>query len=162
MANAHRAAFTLLEICLALLIGLLIIVLAVPSIAGLLAERRLRESFARFDALVTSARQESIMGQRECRLVWDRQSITLHREGTVPAHQNTGAAGSDRMVFQQGENFSLLRPAALQKNAPEEWTFWSNGTCEPVQIAFLGPTGSWLAKYDPLTGHATFLKSEVR
>jgi len=151
----RRDAFTLLEICLALLIGLTLVLLAVPSVGGLLAEQRLKQSFERFDRLVGEAKRRSVNEQRVWRIVWDREEITL---GTA----ERDAAPGERLVRAKDETFRIERPAALQKNAPPEWVFWPNGTCEPALISFAGPAGTWQARYDPLTTRGVFLHSDTR
>jgi type II secretory pathway pseudopilin PulG len=156
---SHRAGFTLLEICLALMIGLMIILLAVPSIAGLLAEQRLKQSFERFDQLVASAKLQSVTEQRTYALVWDRKGISLAPLGPTPANLDEDSA--NHLLFEKDESFELQRPAALLKDAPGVWVFWRNGTCEPAQISFHGKGGSWLVSYNPLTARGTFVKSEV-
>jgi Tfp pilus assembly protein FimT len=156
---SRRAGFTLLEICLALLIGVMLILLAVPSISGLLAEQRLKKSFEQFEQLVAAAKLQSVTEQRTYALAWDRKGITMGPLGPrEPGHDEDAG---NRLVFEKDESFDLLRPAALQKNAPSEWVFWSNGTCEPAQISFRGQAGSWLVNYDPLTARGTFVKSDV-
>ena len=59
------------------MIAALLITLAVPSIAGMLAERRLKQSFERFDAMVTEARRKSITEQRAYALAWMKDGIAL-------------------------------------------------------------------------------------
>ena len=159
MILSRRAGFTLLEICLALAIGVMIILLAVPSISGLLAEQRLKESFERFDQLVAAAKLKSVTEQRTYALAWDRKGIALRALGTHESGSDEGA--ENRLVFEKDESFEFLRPAALLKDAPSEWVFWRNGTCEPAQISFHGKAGSWLVNYDPLTARGTFLNSAV-
>jgi Tfp pilus assembly protein FimT len=157
----HRCqAFTLLEICLALMIGLLLVMLAVPAMAGVLAEQRLKDSFERFDHLVAEAKQRSVKEQRGWRMVWDKQTIAL-----VPMARGDGEgslAPGGRLVPAHDESFQLQRPAALQKGAPVVWDFWPNGTCEPAVISYAGRAGSWEAHYDALTGHGVFSRSETR
>lgn len=153
-----RDAFTLLEICLALMIGLLLVMLAVPAVAGVLAEQRLKDSFERFDHLVAEAKQRSVQEQRGWRMVWDKQAIVL-----VPmARGDGGLAPGGRLMPALDESFQLQRPAALQNGAPVVWDFWPNGTCEPAVISYAGRAGGWEARYDALTGHAVFNRSETR
>lgn len=158
MLRHRHAGFTLLEICLALAIGVMIILLSVPSISGLLAEQRLKKSFERLDTLVSAARVRSASEQRAYALVWDREGITLvGRERAAVGGEDTG----ERLIFEDKESFQLKRTAALMKNPPDEWVFWSNGVCEPVEISYQGTNGNWLVKYDPLTARGTFLQSEI-
>lgn len=159
MPASRRSGFTLLEICLALLIGSLLMLLAIPSIGGMLAEHRLKESFERFDRLVATARRQSVTGQRTCSLAWNKNSIIVRSADPISGLPDEGEVA--RFAFNDGESFQLLRPAALQPNASLEWVFWNNGLCEPVQIAFHGKAGSWLVRYDPLTARGTFLQSEL-
>lgn len=157
MIFSRRAGFTLLEICLALLIGLMLILLAVPSISGLLAEQRLKQSFERFDQMAATAKLRSVTEQRTYALAWDRKGITL-----APLGARDDDRGENRLVFEKDELYRLVRPAALLKDAPDEWIFWRNGICEPAQIVFQGRAGSWLVDYDPLTARGTFVKSNVQ
>ena len=137
----------------------MIIALSVPSIAGLLAEQRLKRSFERFDALASTARVRSVTEQRAQVLVWDKKGISLV---TMEREEKSALAESgERLNFEGKETYQLKRTAALLKNPPSEWVFWRNGTCEPVQIAFQGAAGSWLVNYDPLTARGTFLRSDV-
>ncbi len=156
---SRRSGFTLLEICLALAIGLMIIALAVPSIAGLLAEQRLKKSFERFDQMVGTARVRSVTGQQSHVLVWDKKGISLllNERATEGAEETT----EERLTFAKGESYEIRRPAALAKDAPGEWTFWRNGLCEPAVITYQGSAGSWVVNYDALTGRGTFISSDV-
>jgi type II secretory pathway pseudopilin PulG len=156
---SRRAGFTLLEICLALAIGVMLILLAVPSISGLLAEQRLKQSFERFDQLVAAAKLKSVTEQRTYALAWDRKGIGLRALGANESGNDEDAG--DRLVFEKDESFDLTRPGALLKDAPSVWVFWRNGTCEPARISFHGKAGSWLVSYDPLTARGTFLNSNV-
>jgi Tfp pilus assembly protein FimT len=153
-------AFTLLEICLALMIGLLLVTLAVPAISGVLAEQRLKESFGRFDHLAAEAKRRSVEEQRAWHLVWDKNAIVL-----LPLGQGDGkgqAATVEKLATGRDESFELQRPAVLQTKAPPEWVFWPNGTCEPAVIAYSGHAGTWEARYNALTGHGIFTSSETR
>lgn len=155
----RHAGFTLLEIVLALAIAVMIIVLAVPGIAGLLAEQRLKRSFERFDQMVGKAKLRSVLDQRAQALVWDAEGITLL--ASQEAEPDSAEEPEERLVFEEDESWQIERPAALMTNPPGVWVFWRNGTCEPAIISFKGPAGSWVVRYDPLTAHPTFVSSEV-
>lgn len=141
------------------MIAALLITLAVPSIAGMLAERRLKQSFERFDAMVTEARRKSITEQRAYALAWMKDGIALAPADS--AEFSTPKSGTTNFTFAKDESFRLRRPAALLKDAPAEWMFWPSGLCEPAQIAFQGKAGSWVVRYDPLTTRGTFLESTL-
>ena len=48
--SRNRAAFTLLELMLAIAITIVVMLVAIPSVRGLVAERRLRDTFEKFAA----------------------------------------------------------------------------------------------------------------
>jgi len=155
---ARRAAFTLLEICLTLMIGMILIMLAVPSVAGMLAEQRLRETWDRFEQLVNTARLKSMQEQQPYRLVWDRHQISLH--AALPQEGERGKGSSLNM--DDGESYELVRTASLIISAPDVWTFWPNGTCEPVVVRYHGRGGRWEVRFDALNSHGTFQQSETK
>ena len=155
--SARRAAFTLLEICLTLLIGMVLILLAVPSIAGLFAEQRLHESYTRFEQLTNTARWRSIKEQQPYRLIWDKHRIILEAAG----HATGENAEVDSLALADGESYQLVRVAALVEHAPEEWIFWPDGACEPVVVNYRGRSGRWQVRFDALNPHGTFQQSET-
>ncbi len=154
----RRAGFTLLEICLALVIIVTVILLIVPSVSGLFAEQRLRRSYERFDQLVAATTIRSMREKRSYALVWEKNGIrSVPLEGKLESDEpSQGFAWSD------DEKFELQLPAALAPRSKVQWVFWSNGTCEPAVIAFQGSAGGWAVRYDPLTVHGQFLHSSVQ
>jgi len=152
-----RAAFTLLEICLTLCIGMVLIMLAVPSVAGLLAEQHLHDSYDRFEQFANRGRIRSLKEQKAYHLLWDKGGVTLEPVVHLKGEANT----AERLPLAKGESYQVERVAALAKIAPAEWTFWPNGTCEPVIISYHGPFGSWRVSFDALSTHGDFLQSET-
>ena len=155
--TARRAAFTLLEICLVLMIAVIILLLAVPSISGMLADQRLHESYSRFERFVDDARLQTLRDQKPVILIWDKQGISMCKAERDP---KGAPVVVDRMEVSENEVFDLGRPAALAPKPAAEWTFWPNGTCEPVVVSYKGPAGVWQVSFDALTARGTFLNSE--
>ena len=155
---ARRAAFTLLEICLTLLIGVMIILLAVPSVAGLLADQRLHESYARFEKFAGEARWHSLSEQKPIVLVWDKHVILMCK---TDRDSRGDPVVVDRLAVAENEEFILNRPAALLPKPAAEWTFWPNGTCEPVVVSYKGAAGQWQVSFDALSTRGTFVHSET-
>jgi hypothetical protein len=153
-----RAAFTLLEICLVLCIGMILIMMAVPSVVGLLAEQRLHDSYERLEKLARIARTRSMEERKAYHLVWDKGSILMEPVSYLKGEANTG----QRLAIGKEETFGVERVAALTKNPPAEWTFWPNGTCEPVIISYQGPAGRWRVSYDAMCSKGTFLDSSTQ
>ena len=155
--SASRAAFTLLEICLVLCIGMILIMMAVPSVVGLLAEQRLHQSYEQFERFARIARTRSMEERRAYHLVWDKGSILLESIGHLKDEVETGK----RLAIGKDETYGVERVAALSKNPPAEWTFWPNGTCEPVIISYSGPAGRWRVSYDAMCSRGIFLDSST-
>jgi type II secretory pathway pseudopilin PulG len=144
-------AFTLLEIMLAVIVGVMVLSLAVPSISGLMEEKRVRASFDAFDAIVAEALNRSITDHRAQRIVWDKEKIVLL------GGEDAGKAENPReLPIGEDEDYRVEFPAALVKNPRPEWTIWPTGTCEPVIVHYHGPRGDWRAEYDPLTVRPAF------
>ena len=155
---SRRAGFTLLEICLVIMIVLLLLGLAVPSVNGLLAEQRMKRTFEQFDDFVRKAQSRAVKERRAMVMIWDGEGITVQPD--EPTAEDSAGEG-DYFAFNEG-TIGLERPAALEKKPPVEWLFWRSGTCEPAVLHFEGGAGSWSVQYDPLTVRATFLAQEVK
>lgn len=145
---SRRAGFTLLEICLAVAIGLMLVMLSVPSIRGILQQRRLQRVEGQFDDLVRRAQNRSVNERRTYGLVWTEDALKLVPEDRTddapPGELESLPIGKDQEYF-------IDRTAAMGKNPPPVWTFWRSGSCEPVTVSYRGPEGKWTAVYDPLT-----------
>jgi hypothetical protein len=150
---AAPAAFTLLELCIAIMIGVMIILAAVPSITGLLAEQRAKKLFTQFDDLARKAATKAVEERRAYALVWDDSGVVMRP--LAPADRQE-AGGTDRVDFGKKQAPELFLPAALVKDPPRVWTFWPTATCEPATIICHIENAPWTAKYDPLTEQAVF------
>lgn len=144
-----RSGFTLLEIMLAIAIGVLIISLAVPSVSGLMAEQKARRSFDAFEELVQMARQQAIRTRLPSRLLLEKKQIVLQAENgaTDEAANEPGAV----LPIEDEEEYAFQFPAALEPEPAAVWTFWPTGGCEPVVVSYAGPDAKWTAAYDALT-----------
>jgi type II secretory pathway pseudopilin PulG len=141
-------AFTLIEIAISVFILLLVMMLAVPSLNGVLADRRLHRSYDQFNQLVQQAQQLSVEERRPYLLVWHRGRITLQPESFGKDEKKEPKAIMD---VAGNSVFTLTLPAALAKNPPPEWIFWPSGNCEPAVVRYKGPNGIWTADYSALT-----------
>ncbi len=155
----RRTGFTLLEICLAVAIIVLLVMIAVPSVKGVLDEQRLHRTFDAFDQLVRQAQARSVRERRTFALAWTRDGVDLV---AIEKRESDATAEPLRVGTEKDEGYSLARPAALSKEAPPVWTFWRSGVCEPAVVSYHGPAGSWVVKYDALTAHGTFLREDVK
>ncbi len=151
--------FTLLEIVLAVAILMVLLLLAVPSLDGVLSDRHLRRSLDSFNALVRQAQERSVNEHRAYLIVWGEKGVFLRPEGFAKGEEETTTAN---LELRKGDVFKLSLPAALVKDPPSEWIFWPSGTCEPAVVQFTGKDGTWTANYAGLTARAEITKYVAR
>lgn len=152
-------AFTLIEIALAIFILMLLLMLAVPSLSGVIASRRLKQSLDGFNNLVRQAHERSVTERRPYLIVWGKNSVLLRPEVFAEDEEATPTA-----VFSlsKGTLLRLSLPAALTGNHSAEWIFWPSGNCEPATVQFKGPAGLWTANYSPLTAQPELTQYAAR
>ena len=151
--------FTLIEIALAIFILLLILVLAVPSFSGVIANRRLKQSLDEFNNIVRQAQMLSVTERRPYLIVWGKNNVMVRPEAFA---EDEEAKAKAEFRLSRGGTLKLSLPVALAQKYPAEWIFWPSGTCEPAIVRFQGPAGSWTANYSPLTGRPEITSYVVR
>ncbi len=150
---------------LAVVIAVIIMSIAIPSLRGLRQERNLRESYEKLEALVYKAQANAITQQRSWVLVWEKGQILLQPDNPTAEEKMAGSAeNTDTLTFGEDELYTIQRPASLlgPKETPGEWPFWRSGTCEPVTVAYEGPYGIWTAQFHPLTGRGELIEEKMR
>jgi len=152
-------AFTLIEIALSIFILLLILVLAVPSLSGVIANRRLKQSVDSFNQLVRQAQERSVIERRAYLIVWGKNSVLLRPEVFAEGEEEKPTAA---LGLSKGSWIRISLPAALLGKPPAEWIFWPSGTCEPATVQFRGPAGTWTANYSPLTAQPELTQYAAR
>lgn len=152
-------AFTLIEIALSIFILLLILLLAVPSLSGVIANRRLKQSLDGFNQLVRQAQERSVTERRAYLIAWGKTSVVLRPEVFAKDEEEKATA-----VFRlaKGSWIRISLPAALMGKPPAEWIFWPSGTCEPARVQYGGPAGTWTADYSPLTAQPELTQYAAR
>jgi type II secretory pathway pseudopilin PulG len=147
--------FTLIEIVLAVFILMMVMMLAVPSLNGVLADRRLRGSLDRFNNLVSQAHEHSVAEHRPYLVVVGKKSIEVRPEVLAKDDDPTPIAN---LPLADREAVKLTFPAALIKDPPAEWIFWPSGVCEPATVEFFGRNGFWAATYSALNARPEITK----
>ena len=155
----RRNGFTLIEITIAVVILMVVLLVAVPSLTGVLADRRLRKSLDDMNRLVFQAQEHSMKERRPYLIVWRNKQFALRPEGFLRGEDRKPIA---TLNFQKGESFTLSLPAAIEEEPPSEWIFWPSGNCEPAVVTYRGPSGAWTAKYSALTARPELTKYAVR
>lgn len=126
-------AFTLVEICIAMTIGMLILGVAVLGITGVQEEQKLRESAA----MIESTARDSLL-----KAIAEHRPVQLSLAGGI-----TGAEGSVE-IKRYGER-EYRKP-----DRAEVWEFSPTGVCEPLHLRITSATGTIELGFDPLTGCA--------
>jgi prepilin-type N-terminal cleavage/methylation domain-containing protein len=155
----RRNGFTLIEIVMAIAILVVILLLAVPSLTGVLADRRLRRSLDDVNRLVLQAQEHSISERRSYLIVWRDKQFALRPEGFLKGEDPKPVA---TLRWQRGDSFTLSFPAAIEEEPPSEWIFWPSGNCEPAVVTYRGPNGAWTAKYSALTARPELVNYGAR
>jgi prepilin-type N-terminal cleavage/methylation domain-containing protein len=151
--------FTLIEMALAIFILLLLLMLAVPSFTGVIANRRLKQSLDEFNDLVRQAQTRSVTERRPYLIVWSKNNVAVRPEAFAEDEEVKAKA---EFRLSRGSTLRLSLPVALMEKYPAEWIFWPSGACEPAIVRFQGPAGSWTANYSPLTGRPEISSYAVR
>jgi type II secretory pathway pseudopilin PulG len=141
----------MLELVIAIVIALVLMMLAVPSISGVMADRRLRRSLDAFNAIVREAQERSVTERRAYLIVWGNGNVGLRAEGLA---RGESPEPELKWKLERGEGLKVTFPAALVDEMPPEWIFWPSGNCEPAKVSYRGRDGTWTANYSALTGRA--------
>src|ERR1700730_10256337 len=88
----RTGGFTLLEIMISVCILLLILAMAVPSLNGVVADKRLRRSLNDFNDLVRQAQQRSVAEHRAYLIVWGDRNVVLRPEAFTQDEQPVDVA----------------------------------------------------------------------
>src|SRR5262245_4056589 len=155
----QRGGFTLIEIVLAMAIVVVILMMAVPSMNGLMADRGLRRSLDEMNRLVVQAQERSISEGRSYLIVWKNKKFELRPELFLKGETRGPIA---TLRWQKGDAYTLSFPASIEEEPPSEWIFWPSGNCEPAVVTFKGNYGSWKANYSALTGRAELVSYATR
>ncbi len=150
MQVQRSRGFTLVEIIIAVAILTVVLLMAVPSLSGVIADRKLRASLDQFNNLVRAAQERSVNEHRAYLIVWSDKEVFVQPEAFGRDEEKKPAA---TLALEQGSALTLTLSAALTPKPAGEWIFWPTGTCEPATIKYEGRAGTWTANYSALTGH---------
>ena len=130
----HSAGFTLVEICIALGLCMLLLGIATLSVTGLQDQARLKRTASEIESTARKTLQEAIMSQRTIELALD------------------GGLGGD-----EGGRVQIKRlgdKAFRNAKRGEVWEFSPTGICEPLEVRITSASGVIELGFDPLTACA--------
>jgi type II secretory pathway pseudopilin PulG len=123
-------AFTLIEVCIAMAVGILILTVAVLGISGIQDEHELRDAAA---GIESNARGMLL------------KAVSEHRPMQMPF---TGIGGGNVEIKRYGEK-QYRKPGS-----DEQWEFSPTGICEPIDVRITSERGTIEMSFDPLTACA--------
>ena len=100
---------------------IIILGLAVPSLTGVIADKRLRHSLNEFNDMVRQAQERSVAEHRAYLIVWNDKNVVLRPEAFTRDEEAKDVA---QIAMTRGEALTLSLPSALTKDPPGEWIFW--------------------------------------
>jgi type II secretory pathway pseudopilin PulG len=127
------AAFTILEVCIAMTICLLLVGVATLGISGIRQESELKNQAAEIENTVRGALLDA---------------ISKHHPVQLPLNYGVNAGEGQIEIKRHGE--SKFRTA----KQGEYWEFSPTGVCEPIDIRVTSEKGVIELSFDPLTGCA--------
>ena len=151
----RRNGFTLIEIAISVFILMLLLLLALPSVSGVMANRRLQRSLDALNGMVQTAQEHSVKERRIYVIEWQKRAIVLHPAALVEGDSDAPTA---QLNLEKGYAYVLRLPAALTKGPFGQWTFWPSGSCESANVKFKGPPGAWEVNYSPLTARPEIVR----
>ncbi|MEI6351613.1 MAG: prepilin-type N-terminal cleavage/methylation domain-containing protein [Verrucomicrobiota bacterium] len=143
--------FTLLELCIAIAIVVLLLGVALPSLSGVLNQSKDTSRFASFDQMVQQAHTRSLTERRPYVLVWTQKNVVLRPD---EISEKGAPAAVQQWNIDKDESVVLDLPAALIKRPEAVWTFWPSGVCEPASVFYKSKAAKWKATYNPFTAQA--------
>lgn len=90
---------------------------------------------------------------------WQRESVILRPETSADGDPDAPTA---TLALDKGHAYVLRLPAALEKDPLAQWIFWPSGACEPANVRFKGPDGSWEVNYSPLAARPEIVHYATR
>ena len=119
---------------------MVVLLLAVPSLNGVLAYKRLRRSFEGLTVCVKpkSGAWRSIEPS-DC---LGTEGVALRPENFLRKKEKPTETAA--LPLAHGEVLKLKMSVALTKKPPGEWIFWPSGICETV-VGIKGRDGTWTA-----------------
>ena len=136
---------------MAVFILILVLFLGVPSLNGVLEDRRLRRTLDEMNRFVRMAQERALAERRTYLISWEKDHLSLRPEAVMSDEEPEPVA---TLQLRKGDAYVLQLPAALTDDPPADWAFWPSGTCEPAVVSYKGVDGSWTANYSPLTVRA--------
>jgi type II secretory pathway pseudopilin PulG len=132
LRHGSAKAFTILEVCIAMTIGLLLIGVATLAISSVQAEARLKDAAAEIEGTVREALLDAIA---------THTSVQLELGGTF------GGSGQVEIIRHGETKYRKAKDG-------EYWEFSPTGVCEPIQLRITSEEGIIELGFDPLTACA--------
>jgi len=154
--RSPRAAFTLLEILLALALLALLISATVSLSSGLVGDTAVTAEDMFWKGL-TEARKEALTSQQEVRLSFDAKTkafVVATDAGvaqTLPVTTAVDKLTVDFLPLQKTNNIVLIGGELVETQGLPFVTFYDDGTCTPFRVQFRHNAAASFITIDPWT-----------
>ena len=139
--------FTILEVCVALAIAMLMLGAATIGISGVQREHGLRRTASTIE---TAARESLLRAVAEHHAVF----IELGEQELRAASTKLGTPADSRALNGLLEVRRYGEKVFRKPRHAETWEFSADGVCEPLELRITSATGTVELNFDPLTGCA--------
>lgn len=133
LRGIRHSAFTLVEICIAMALSMLLLGIATFAISGLQDEARLKRTASQMETTARQSLQQAVMDQRLIEVVLEAGSF----------------GGDGRLQVKRLGEKTFRNPSR-----GEVWEFSPTGVCEPLEVRLSNSCGVIELGFDPLTGCA--------
>lgn len=148
-------AFTMLEVCLALFIVMLVVGIALPFANGLNRESALRTPADELKKLALTARRAAVTDRKTYELILDEERYVLR---VLPIGEDDPEQVHEDQILQRYELPRDVKYAVKRWDEKEfgsrqdsQWRFLPTGICEPITVRF-AQGEDWLQfSFNPLT-----------
>lgn len=171
-AGREGRGFTLLELCLALLMVGVMIGVAVPFVSGAFREAPFQDAMTELETAARTARYRAMKEGRPYSISFSGHSFTLGPSG-MPLPDEEEEAGSGEAAGEVEvqkttlpDGMALLVQRWGQEKffrAEEEvWLFYPRGLCEPIRIRLEMEGNYCEASFHPLSAEMEAIHYEIR
>jgi prepilin-type N-terminal cleavage/methylation domain-containing protein len=150
----QKSGFTLLELCIVILIIVVMVGATAPVISGFSTEQQLRDPIRQLQLYSKTARRLAVHEGRDYEIQFNQKDFSII--ASLPPKEDGTKRKSFSKTYQikRGNEFFIQRWMSPKWRKPEKdrWVFVPSGLCEPLKVRVTRGK-AWLeCSFHPLTG----------